>query len=1574
MKSYFGRVKNKIQILQWMIQKLGLVNADNAAPPISAYTNDFFPENVEQIRQKKAQLIAIRQRRVNGLGAGPIVLTDEDQCNPILEAGKEMCQELRNITFVQCQICMESWPDMQLGPRNNKCRRCANERLPAGIPPTFSRFNDMDPGEQPHCLKILNTVEQAAISLICPMTCIYKLRGGGSKLKGHSISFPQDVQQFIRSLPRRPEDLPFIVIKAPQHGMPLTANRHNILAAVTWLKRNNPEYAHISIDMDAANMYPEDRSTPVPGILTYLDPEAARYDALPDQEEGNRNLDSHADQDDDDLVETVAACEVPTLPQYDQIRGALAVVEQRQSQQPRTVNWPIRGDQPASEWEPGYFSKAFPHLFPYGSADITKPRVGKKPEFLAYLRHLTRMPDNRFAADERFVHHAMSMHRRHKALTLGNVYASNVVRDMSLSELKDKVSNENDTVMKSLVAFSSQIPGTKGYFAQESKKAVAMEQWIRIVSNGEEMLNTFLTFSLPDFHMEELHRLLPGSEQYLGKIVVPKMTDVPPEADPDDYIDEKTDFLLRKKALKENGHIVEYFGQKKLDILVQKVLHDTLGCLDYVIRAEYQSRSAVHWHMAGRMMGVSMIDIIKAAKTYDFDVRTTSDDDMTEEEIAKQRSDFRRRGVVTDHPGTEEFKEEVAASRQRVVDFTVLDFGLSACHPQMDPKLWPGPEGQNVNRPSTNVLRKSFLDVVNLEDDYELIINRVQLHSCRPTYCLRKVMEMFRCRFGSPWTLKGFLVKLSEAPNVIWDELERSEDFPSGAEFDSGKIELLRNHPRLVVHLPEFALIWRGNTEAKLIENPKTFLKYICKYMLKPEVASLAFKDIVKTLTMNAEENTPVRKIFQKIMMKTVSEHDMSKNECWKVISGKSYVTFSRQFRYLNLTGSRRVNLETSDNPDQEALAKNFCDYYWAKESDDNYLAFVENYESGLVDYPKHPKDVSLYEFAGNFTSKWQPSRTLFIPKPTPCFPYVPLPENEDYRNVYCEVTLLLHKPGATPQNLLQDHAKTEDAMLDFVTNDERCPRVVKQEYLASIKMTAAEVENMNNNVEDLVASASSQVGNMEQDDWMIGLGDLVRPTDIMEEEPVLDDEEEDILDIETDEDVDWSKDRVELGLTDLEIDEATDWISRMKVSADVNMDFTTGEMIQPDALNPHQRCIFDVMMNSLAEDQPQKLIDVSGAAGSGKSFLIKAILQQAQDISGHRNLVKIVAPTGSAGSHLPGGQTIHSLLKIPVKKGCGDLEPLVGGPLADLQQSFKYTTAVIIDEKGMVGLGRLSQINERLKQAKPQTSDLSFGGLTVMLVGDLRQLQPVGDLPLYSKKGGATCQDRGRLLYKEFDDATYHLYQQMRQQGAENEEFKDRLERLATGKLTIEDWKIWAKQDMSKLTEDERNLFVDEATMLCAKKKDMAEFNTYHLKRTGHPIARLNAINSRGASAFTADHAQGLANKSYLSRGAKVVLTQNLWTTAKLVNGSQGTVKYLIYKEGKHPRTHLPDLIICKFPEYCGPSFVPDQEKLVPVVPKTVIWFEKGEQYSRTQYPLIHSWALTIHKSQGVLSRDSFT
>jgi len=96
-------------------------------------------------------------------------------------------------------------------------------------------------------------------------------------------------------------------------------------------------------------------------------------------------------------------------------------------------------------------------------------------------------------------------------------------------------------------------------------------------------------------------------------------------------------------------------------------------------------------------------------------------------------------------------------------------------------------------------------------------------------------------------------------------------------------------------------------------------------------------------------------------------------------------------------------------------------------------------------------------------------------------------------------------------------------------------------------------------------------------------------------------------------------------------------------------------------------------------------------------------------------------------------------------------------------------------------------------------------------------------------------------------------------------------------------------------------------------------------------------------------------------------MLTRNLWTEKGLCNGSMGIVKHIVYQEGDSP-PNLPLAVIVQFDSfYTGPSICEDQSRCVPTVPLTNASDLHGSAYERQQLPLRLSWAVTIHKSQGL-------
>jgi GTPase SAR1 family protein len=135
--------------------------------------------------------------------------------------------------------------------------------------------------------------------------------------------------------------------------------------------------------------------------------------------------------------------------------------------------------------------------------------------------------------------------------------------------------------------------------------------------------------------------------------------------------------------------------------------------------------------------------------------------------------------------------------------------------------------------------------------------------------------------------------------------------------------------------------------------------------------------------------------------------------------------------------------------------------------------------------------------------------------------------------------------------------------------------------------------------------------------------------------------------------------------------------------------------------------------------------IFLTGKAGTGKTTFLKSLKTRSQ-----KRMV-VVAPTGVAAINA-GGQTIHSFFQLPF--GPIITERVVGHKVdnPNFKQKFakkkiniiKSLDLVVIDEISMVRADVLDAIDDVLRRYKNRA--LPFGGVQLLMIGDLQQLAPV--------------------------------------------------------------------------------------------------------------------------------------------------------------------------------------------------------------------------------------------------------
>ncbi|CAG8746174.1 1411_t:CDS:2, partial [Ambispora leptoticha] len=153
--------------------------------------------------------------------------------------------------------------------------------------------------------------------------------------------------------------------------------------------------------------------------------------------------------------------------------------------------------------------------------------------------------------------------------------------------------------------------------------------------------------------------------------------------------------------------------------------------------------------------------------------------------------------------------------------------------------------------------------------------------------------------------------------------------------------------------------------------------------------------------------------------------------------------------------------------------------------------------------------------------------------------------------------------------------------------------------------------------------------------------------------------------------------------------------------------------------LDKDQYKTYDILCNSWGPETAGKYpyFFLTGSAGTGKSYLLHMIVNF---LKSKRINYLVIAPTGVAAQNV-GGNTIHSALKIRQTNSYYETLSIHNQNTKD---SLRKIEAIIIEEISMVSSNLFSFMSNMFGSL--HSNSKIFGGIPVLLIGDLFQLPPI--------------------------------------------------------------------------------------------------------------------------------------------------------------------------------------------------------------------------------------------------------
>ncbi len=346
----------------------------------------------------------------------------------------------------------------------------------------------------------------------------------------------------------------------------------------------------------------------------------------------------------------------------------------------------------------------------------------------------------------------------------------------------------------------------------------------------------------------------------------------------------------------------------------------------------------------------------------------------------------------------------------------------------------------------------------------------------------------------------------------------------------------------------------------------------------------------------------------------------------------------------------------------------------------------------------------------------------------------------------------------------------------------------------------------------------------------------------------------------------------------------------------------------------------------------------ITGKAGTGKSTFLNLLRNNT------RKEMVVLAPTGVAAIHVK-GQTIHSFFGFPPRLMT----------IRDIKKASKKKRALyqkmeilVIDEISMVRADMLDNIDRFLRVNRD--NPMPFGGVQVVLVGDLFQLPPVVASAEEKYFIAGRYETPFFFSAKVFEDGFEMEYMEFRKiYRQENRLFLRLLDAVRNGRVDYDDLEDLNTRYLPKFEAEAYYI------TLSARNAAVDRINQKYMDELPTPVFNYFAkIDGRfDASLFPTD--QILA----LKEGAQVMFLRND-PEKRFFNGTIGRIQSLSsekikveIKEDDH--TQVID---------------------VPKVDWEIIKYKIDEKNPNkiesevigtfTQFPLRPAWAITIHKSQG--------